>query len=55
MNKKLLNKAVKGKLSLRELKARGGKIISNMELPEDAVLAPTPAPRGIYLCGGNCR
>ena len=55
MNKKLLNKAVKGKLSLRELKARGGKIISNMELPEDAVLAPTPAPRGIYLCCGNCR
>lgn len=51
MNKQLLNQAAKGQLSVKELKKRGGKIISNIDLPEEALLSPTPASKGIYLCG----
>lgn len=54
MNKKLLGRAAKGKLSVKDLKRYGGKIISNTALPEDAMLSPTPASKGIYICGG-CR
>ena len=51
MNRDLLKKAAKGKLSVGELKLRGGRIISEIELPEDALLYPTPASKGLYLCG----
>ena len=51
MNRDLLKKAAKGKLSVGELKRRGGRIISEIELPEDALLYPTPSSKGLYLCG----
>ena len=51
MNRDLLKKAAKGKLSVGELKLRGGRIISEIELPEDALLYPTPSSKGLYLCG----
>ena len=51
MNRDLLKKAAKGKLSVAELKLRGGRIISEIELPEDALLYPTPSSKGLYLCG----
>lgn len=51
MNRDLLKKAAKGKLSVGELKLRGGRIISEIELPEDALLYPTPSSTGLYLCG----
>ena len=51
MNRDLLKKAAKGKLSVGELKLRGGRIISEIELPEDALLYPTPASKGLYMCG----
>lgn len=54
MNKQLLSRAAKGKLSVKDLKKQGGKIISNVALPEDALLSPTPASKGIYICG-RCR
>ena len=53
MNRDLLKKAAKGKLSVGELKLRGGRIISEIELPEDALLYPTPSSKGLYL-GGRC-
>ena len=34
-----------------KLKLRGGRIISEIELPEDALLYPTPSSKGLYLCG----
>lgn len=51
MNRDLLKKAAKGKLSVGELKLRGGRIISEIELPEDALLYLTPSSKGLYLCG----
>lgn len=51
MNRDLLKKAAKGKLSVGELKLRGSRIISEIELPEDALLYPTPSSKGLYLCG----
>ena len=51
MNRDLLKKAAKGNLSVGELKLRGGRIISEIELPEDALLYPTPSSKGLYLCG----
>lgn len=51
MNRDLLKKAAKGKLSVGELKLRGGRIISEIELPEDALLYPTQSSKGLYLCG----
>lgn len=51
MDKKLLNKAAKGKLSIGDLKKNGGKIISEFELPEEALLYPTASSKGVYLCG----
>ena len=51
MNRDLLKKAAKGKLSVGELKLRGGRIISEIELPEDALLYPRPSSKGLYLCG----
>lgn len=51
MNRDLFKKAAKGKLSVGELKLRGGRIISEIELPEDALLYPTPSSKGLYLCG----
>ena len=51
MNRDLLKKAAKGKLSVGELKLRGGRIISEIELLEDALLYPTPSSKGLYLCG----
>lgn len=51
MNRDLLKKAAKGKLSVGELKLCGGRIISEIELPEDALLYPTPSSKGLYLCG----
>lgn len=51
MNRDLLKKAAKGKLSVGELKLRGGRIISEIELPDDALLYPTPSSKGLYLCG----
>lgn len=51
MNRDLLKKAAKGKLLVGELKLRGGRIISEIELPEDALLYPTPSSKGLYLCG----
>ena len=51
MNRNLLKKANKGKLSVKELKLRGGKIISDMKFPDDALLYPTSTSKGLYLCG----
>lgn len=51
MDKKLLNKAAKGKLSVGDLKKNGGKIISEIELPEEALLYLTASSKGVYLCG----
>lgn len=54
MNKQLLSRAAKGKLSVKDFRRQGGRIISNVALPEDALLSPTPSSKGIYLCG-QCR
>ena len=51
MNRDLLKKSARGKLSVGELKLHGGRIISETEFPDEALLYPTPASKGLYLCG----
>lgn len=51
MNRDLLKKAAKGKLSVGELKLRAAASFRKSNFPRMPCLYPTPSSKGLYLCG----